>query len=55
MEIELTSDQKSFVRQAIEAGRLSREEDAVHEALALWEERERRRLEILAMVAKVCT
>jgi len=31
-------------------GRLDREEDAVREALLLWEERERRRLEILAAV-----
>lgn len=50
MNVELTPDQKVFVRQAIENGRFAREEDAVQEALALWEERERRRLEILAMV-----
>ena len=50
MEVQLTPDQKAFVRQAIESGRLSREEDAVKEALSLWEERERRRLEILAAV-----
>jgi Arc/MetJ-type ribon-helix-helix transcriptional regulator len=48
--VELTRDQKVFVRQAIENGRFTREEDAVQEALALWEERERRRLEMLAMV-----
>jgi Arc/MetJ-type ribon-helix-helix transcriptional regulator len=39
-----------FVRQAIESGRLVREEDAVKEALSLWEERERSRAEILAAV-----
>jgi Arc/MetJ-type ribon-helix-helix transcriptional regulator len=50
MEIQLTHDQKAFVRQAIESGRLRREEDAVKEALALWEERERTRAEILAAV-----
>ena len=50
MEVQLTPDQKAFVRQAIESGRLRREEDAVREALALWEERERRRLEILVAV-----
>ena len=50
MEVQLTPDQKSFVRQAIESGRLRREEDAVKEALSLWEERERRRLEIFAAV-----
>lgn len=50
MNVELTPDQQAFVRKAIESGRFSREEQAVQEALALWEERERRRLEILALV-----
>jgi len=50
MEVQLTPDQKAFVRQAIESGRLRREEDAVKEAFSLWEERERRRPEILAAV-----
>lgn len=50
MEVKLTPDQKAFVRDAIESGRLEREEEAVQEALALWEERERRRAEILAAV-----
>jgi Arc/MetJ-type ribon-helix-helix transcriptional regulator len=48
MEVQLTPDQKAFVRQAIESGRLGREEDAITEALSLWEERERRRFAILA-------
>jgi Arc/MetJ-type ribon-helix-helix transcriptional regulator len=39
-----------MVRHAIESGRLRDEQEAVHEALALWEERERRRAEILAAV-----
>ena len=50
MEVQLTPDQKAFVRQAIESGRLRGEEDAVKEALSLWEERERTRAEILAAV-----
>lgn len=50
MKIHLTPDQQAFVRQAIETGRLRREEDAVQEALLLWEERERARAEILAAV-----
>jgi Arc/MetJ-type ribon-helix-helix transcriptional regulator len=50
MEIQLTPGQKAFVSQAIESGRLHREEDAVKEALSLWEERERTRAEILAAV-----
>ena len=50
MEVRLTPDQEAFVRQAIESGRLQRAEDAVEEALSLWEERERTRAEILAAV-----
>ena len=50
MNVELTPDQRAFVQRAIESGRFRREEEAVQEAMALWEERERRRLEILAMV-----
>ena len=47
MDVQLTSDQKAFARRAIESGRLHTEEDAVQEALALWEERERQRAEFL--------
>jgi len=50
MDVELTPDQRDFVRKAIESGRVSGEEEAVQQALALWEERERRRLEIVAMI-----
>jgi Arc/MetJ-type ribon-helix-helix transcriptional regulator len=50
MDIELTPDQRAFAQKAIESGRICREEDAVQEALALWENRERKRLEIIAMV-----
>jgi Arc/MetJ-type ribon-helix-helix transcriptional regulator len=50
MEVDPTPDQKAFIRQAIESGRLHREEDAVQEALSLWEERERTRAEILTAV-----
>jgi putative addiction module CopG family antidote len=50
MEVQLTPAQTTFIREAIDNGRLRREEDAVREAMALWEERERRRLEILAAV-----
>ncbi len=47
MDVDLTPDQKAFVRRAIESGRLRSEQDAVQEALALWEERERQRTEFL--------
>jgi len=50
MEVVLTQDQEAFIRQAIEMGRLQRQEDAVKEAMLLWEERERGRLEILFAV-----
>lgn len=50
MNVELTADQQAFVRQAIESGRFQTAEEAVREALSLWEERERRRAEILAAV-----
>jgi Arc/MetJ-type ribon-helix-helix transcriptional regulator len=50
MEVRLSPDQEAFVRQAIEAGRFHRPEDAVQEALSLWEEKERTRAEILAAV-----
>jgi Arc/MetJ-type ribon-helix-helix transcriptional regulator len=47
MDVNLTPDQKAFARRAIESGRLHSEQDAVQEALALWEERERQRTEFL--------
>jgi len=47
MDVQLTPDQKAFARRAIESGRLHSEQDAVQEALALWEERERQRAEFL--------
>src|ERR1035437_7415416 len=50
MEVQLTPYQKAFVRHAIESGRLHREEEAVQEALAMREERERTRVEILTAI-----
>jgi putative addiction module CopG family antidote len=41
MEIRLTPDQEELIRQAIEVGRFENAEDAVREALALWERHER--------------
>ena len=48
MEVALTPDQHTLIRQAIESGRFRREEEAVKEALSLWEERELARAGILA-------
>jgi Arc/MetJ-type ribon-helix-helix transcriptional regulator len=50
MEVLLTPDQKAFARRAVENGRLQSEEDAVREALSLWEGRERARIEFLATI-----
>jgi putative addiction module CopG family antidote len=50
VEVHLTPDQEAFVRQGIATGRYQSEADAVADAMALWEERERRRAEILAAV-----
>jgi putative addiction module CopG family antidote len=50
MEVHLTPDQEAFVRQGIESGRFHNAEEAIKEALSLWEERERTRAEILAAV-----
>ena len=48
MDVQFTTDQQAFVREAIKNRRLSSEQEAVQEALALWEERERRRVAFLA-------
>lgn len=50
MKVELTAEQKAFAAQAIQAGRLQREEEAVQEALSLWEARERVRAEMLTSI-----
>jgi putative addiction module CopG family antidote len=50
MRVELSADQEAFIRQAIKDGRVSSTEEAVQEALQLWEKHERRRGEILAAV-----
>lgn len=50
MNVDLTPDQQAFVQKAIESGRLASAQEAVEQALALWEARERRRVEILAML-----
>jgi putative addiction module CopG family antidote len=50
MEVHLTADQEMFIRDAVATGRFRRAEDAVQEALSLWERRERTRTEILAAV-----
>ena len=47
MDVQLTPDQQAFAQRAIASGRFHSERDAIQEALALWEERERQRTEFL--------
>ncbi len=48
MDIDFTPDQQALIRKAIETGRLHNADEAVKEALGLWEEREVERVEFLA-------
>ena len=47
MEVHLTPNQQALVRQAIESGRLHDEGAAVREALALWEDWELARTDLI--------
>lgn len=55
MNVDLTSDQEAFIRQAIETGRFRTAEEAVKDALRLWEERERQRAQFLATLDEAQT
>jgi len=48
MQIELSPEQDSLVHLGIEEGRFRQPEDAVRDALAQWEKRERARVELIA-------
>lgn len=47
MDVQFSPDQQTFVREAIASGRIATEEEAVRQALLLWEERERQRIELV--------
>lgn len=47
MNITLTPNQQTFVQRAVESGRIGSAEDAVTEALLLWEEQELQRAAFL--------
>jgi Arc/MetJ-type ribon-helix-helix transcriptional regulator len=47
MQVELTPSQSSFVNLGIQEGRFRDSEEAVQQALAQWEKRERARIELL--------
>ena len=55
MNVVLTQDQRAFIRRAIESGRFQSEDEAVQEALSLWEGRERGRAETLAALDEADT
>jgi putative addiction module CopG family antidote len=48
MQVQLTPEQNSFIDLGIQEGRFRDREEAVRQALALWEKRERARVELLA-------
>lgn len=50
MEVKMTPEQRALVSNAVASGRLQRPEDAVQQALLLWEERDRRHADILVSV-----
>ncbi|MBV9152977.1 MAG: hypothetical protein JO204_14500 [Alphaproteobacteria bacterium] len=50
MQVDLTPEQRDFIKRAMDEGRLKHAEDAVRQGLELWIERERRRDEILAAI-----
>jgi len=52
MNVALTSAQRALIRRAVESGRFRREEEAVQEALALWEERERSQRKVVAVLGE---
>ncbi|MGD0348045.1 MAG: type II toxin-antitoxin system ParD family antitoxin [Terracidiphilus sp.] len=47
MQVELTHEQASFIDLGIQEGRFRNSEEAIREALAQWEKRERARVELL--------
>jgi putative addiction module CopG family antidote len=47
MQVELTPAQASFIDLGIQEGRFRNSEEAIREALAQWEKRERARVELL--------
>jgi putative addiction module CopG family antidote len=50
MEVRLTPEQEALIAQAVQSGRYQTAEDAVKDALAIWGENERRRIELIAMI-----
>src|SRR5271163_4154307 len=53
MEITLTPEQESLIQHEIENGRIKSAEEAVQQALSVWEERRRDLIELIAPSMKV--
>ena len=52
MEVKLTPSQEAFIQRAIEQGRYRSAEEAVRDAMARWEERERQRIDLTTDIAR---
>ena len=52
MQAQATSDRAQFVLRAVESKRLDGREDLAPESLAMWEDRERRRIEFRLSLAR---
>ncbi|MBV9778069.1 MAG: type II toxin-antitoxin system ParD family antitoxin, partial [Acetobacteraceae bacterium] len=50
MNVHPSPDQDRLIRKVIAAGRFNSADDAIMDALALWEEREHRRADVLAAI-----
>ena len=48
MQVEFTPEQNSFIELGIQEGRFRSREEAIRQAMALWEKRERARIELLS-------
>jgi len=55
MEVTLTPSQEILIQRAIELGRYRSTEDAVRDAMARWEERERQRIDLTTDIGRAET
>ena len=55
MEVKLTPRQEILIQRAIEQGRFHSAEEAVRDALARWEERERQRIDLTTEIGRAET
>jgi len=55
MEVKFTPSQQALIQRAIEQGRYGSAEGAVRDAMALWEERERQRIDLTTDIGRAET